>query len=91
MMTFIIPEWGVALISIVGTGIFILALSIALKKYRAYIYYKNVANDDSSNESSEDSGERRELGSQEERDANSFESIDLHSYDNSDLQMDEVV
>ena len=90
MMTLIIPEWGVALISIVGTGIFILGLSIALKKYRAYIYYKNVVNDDSSNESSEDSGERRELG-EEERDANSFESIDLHSYDNSDLQMDKVV
>ena len=86
--TLIIPEWGVAIISIVGTGIFILVLSLALKKYRMYTYYKNVVNDDSSNESSEDNTKEVE---EEQRDANSFVSTDLHAYDNSNLQMDEVL
>ena len=72
-----IPAWAVVLISIVGTLVFLLTLSAILKKYRSCVYYRNVINDEISN-NSENNSENNEISRErEENDNNSFETIEL--------------
>ena len=72
-----IPAWAVVLISIVGTLVFLLTLSAILKKYRSCVYYRNVINDEISNNSENNSENNEMAREREENDNNSFETIEL--------------